>query len=146
MGPIPGGGETVWVQHMSTRVQQLEGPLGALSTQQQQQRGASRCPTLILGQSVGMPGPWWFFHHFRSSCSSMAISVWWSSLYTAFTLAHGQGSEHRDTFSPPPGGSHLSLLVMSRCLWMERKACFRKLILFLSSSCDSSKMASISSM
>ena len=41
---------------------------------------------------------------------------------------------------------YLSLLVMSRCLWMDRKACLRKLILFLSSSCDWSKMASISSM
>lgn len=45
-----------------------------------------------------------------------------------------------------PNGGHLSLLVTSRCLWMERKACFTKLILFLSSSCDCSKMDSISSM
>lgn len=42
--------------------------------------------TWIFGQSVGIPGPWWFFHHFRSSCSLMDINVWWSSLYTAFTL------------------------------------------------------------
>ncbi len=43
-------------------------------------------------------------------------------------------------------GVNLSLLVMSRCLWMDRKACFRKLILFLSSSCDWSNTDSISSM
>ena len=38
-----------------------------------------------------MPGPWLFFHHLRSSWSSMDIRVWWRSLYTAFTLTQGQG-------------------------------------------------------
>ena len=107
--------------------------------------------TSTFGQSVGMPGPWWFFHHLRSSCSLMDIRVLWSSLYTAFTLTQG----HNKYITPitdtlltlgPLMAAHLSLLVTSRCLWMERKACFRKLILFLSSSCDWSKMASISSM
>lgn len=46
--------------------------------------------TSIFGQSVGMPGPWLFFHHLRSSWSLMDISVWWSSLYTAFTLTRGR--------------------------------------------------------
>lgn len=36
-----------------------------------------------------MPGPWLFFHHLTSSCSLMDIRVWWSSLYTAFTLTRG---------------------------------------------------------
>lgn len=45
--------------------------------------------TSIFGQLVGIPGPRLFFHHLRSSCSSMDIRVWWSSLYTAFTLTPG---------------------------------------------------------
>lgn len=48
--------------------------------------------TWKCGQSVGMPGPWVFFHQRRSSCSSMAISVLWSSLYTALTLKRKGGT------------------------------------------------------
>lgn len=58
--------------------------------------------TSIFGQSVGMPGPWLFFHHLRSSWSLMDISVWWSSLYTAFTLTETQSYICHDakTFAP----------------------------------------------
>ena len=49
--------------------------------------------TSICGQSVGMPGPWLFFHQRRSSSSLMDMRVWCSSLYTAFTLPKTNSTE-----------------------------------------------------
>lgn len=68
--------------------------------------------------------------------------------FTVHCFHTGTGKESQGHFSYTltcRAAAHLSLFVTSKCLWMERNACFRKLILFLSSSCDCSKMASISS-